>query len=112
VSGVSVSSGAVLKAEGDVTLSSITIDCSGGNGTIDGFDFAQSGTVNLVNLATEGVTSVPLTLANLPEGALDRLNAKGAWRVTVNGTPKRSLRVSFTGTAVGIYPLGFIISFR
>ena len=112
VSGVSVSSGAVLKAEGDVTLSSITIDCSVGNGTIDGFDFAQSGTVNLVNLATEGTTSVPLTLANLPEGALDRLNAKGAWRVTVNGTPKGSLRVSFTGTAVGIYPLGFIISIR
>ena len=112
VSGVSVSPGATLKAEGQVTLPAITVDCTAGNGTIDGFDFASGGTVNLVNLASNDAMEVPFTLANLPDGALDRLNAKRAWSVTVNGSRSASRIVRFTGSSVCINPVGTVLHFR
>ena len=107
-SGVNVSPGATLKAEGNVTLHSLTVDCTAGNGTVDGFDFASNGTLNLVNLAgREG--EVPLRLTNLPDGALGRLNAKGGWSITVNGSPSVSRLVSFDGTSVRIVPRGLVV---
>ena len=109
VSGVNVSPGATLKAEGNVTLRSLTVDCAAGNGTVDGFDFAASGTVNLVNLDTHSAVEVPLALANLPDGALGRLNAKNGWSVTVNGSPSVSRIVTFDGAAVRIVPRGFVV---
>ena len=108
-SGVSVSSGATLKAEGNVVLRSLTVDCAAGNGTVDGFDFASSGTVNLVNLDTNRGVEVPFTLANLPEGALDRLNAEGEWSITVNGSPRSSWCVSFDGSSARAVPKGLLI---
>ena len=112
VSGVSVSPGATLKAEGQVTLPAITVDCTAGNGTIDGFDFASNGVVNLVNLAGDGTVEVPFTFTNLPAGALDRLNAKRAWSVTINGSRSASRIVKFTGSSVGINPVGTVLHFR
>ena len=109
VSGVNVATGATLKAEGNVTLRSLTVDCAAGNGTVDGFDFAASGTVNLVNLDTRGDVEVPLRLTNLPDGAIDRLNAKNGWSVTVNGSPSVSRIVTFDGAAVRIVPRGFVV---
>ena len=112
VSGVSVSPGATLKAEGQVVLSAITVDCTGGNGTIDGFDFASNGVVNLVNLAVGGTVEVPFTFTNLPAGALDRLNAKRAWSVMINGSRSASRIVRFTGSSVCINPVGLVMSFK
>ncbi len=109
VSGVNVSPGATLKADGNVTLRSLTVDCAAGNGTVDGFDFAASGTVNLVNLDTHSAVEVPLALANLPDGALGRLNAKNGWSVTVNGSPSVSRIVTFDGAAVRSVPRGFVV---
>ena len=90
-------------------LRSLTVDCAAGNGTVDGFDFAASGTVNLVNLDTHSAVEVPLALANLPDGALGRLNAKNGWSVTVNGSPSVSRIVTFDGAAVRIVPRGFVV---
>ena len=112
VSGVNVAAGATLKAEGNVTLPAITVDCTNGNGTIDGFDFAETGTVNLVNLASDEAVSVPITFANLPDGALSRVNAKKAWSVTVNGKASASRRVVFTESAVKVSPAGTVVLFR
>ena len=112
VSGISVSPGATLKAEGQVTLPAITVDCMAGNGTIDGFDFASNGVVNLVNLAGDGTVEVPFTFTNLPAGALDRLNAKRAWSVTINGSRSASRIVKFTGSSVCINPVGTVLHFR
>ena len=112
VSGVNVAAGATLKAEGNVTLPAITVDCSNGNGTIDGFDFAETGTVNLVNLASDEAFSVPITFMNLPEGALSRINAKKAWTVTVNGKASASRRVVFTESAVKVTPAGMVMHIR
>lgn len=108
-SGVSVSSGATLKAEGNVALRSLTVDCAAGNGTVDGFDFASNGTINLVNLSSNREVEVPFTLANLPEGALDRLNAEGEWAVTVNGSPRSSWLVSFDGSSAKAVPRGLMM---
>jgi hypothetical protein len=96
VSAVSVASGATLKAEGAaVSLHCLTLDAVNGNGTIDGFDFVGNGVVNFVN-APSGVQSfdVSIQLANLPAGALARLNG---WSVALNGQ-RRSAKVTFDGT--------------
>jgi len=112
VSGVSVAAGATLKAEGNVALRTLTVDCASGNGTIDGFDFAASGTINLVNLASDETEEVPISLANLPEGALGRLNDSGAWQLSVNGKVKLGWKATFTGSSVRIQRPGLLLIVR
>lgn len=109
VSGVNVATGATLKAEGDVTLRALTVDCTVGNGTFDGFDFAANGTIDLVNLDARGDVEVPLRLTNLPDGAIDRLNAKNGWAISVNGSPTTSRFVMFDGKSVRVIHRGLVV---
>ncbi len=85
VSAVNVAPGATLKAVGAVTLKRLTIDAQRGNGTIDGFDFAEEGTIDVVSTSV-GMKQISsgIALLNLPEGALQRLEK---WNVTINGRP-------------------------
>ena len=46
---VTVAAGAVLKGEGECTISSLCIDAANGAGTIDGFKLAKAGTIEIVN---------------------------------------------------------------
>jgi hypothetical protein len=82
-----------------------------GNGTIDGFDFVGNGNgvVNFVN-APSGVQSfdVSIQLANLPNGALARLNG---WSVAFNGQ-RRSAKVTFDGTKATVVRPGSRIIIR
>jgi autotransporter-associated beta strand protein len=48
---VTVAAGATLKGDGECTISSLRIDAANGAGTIDGFKFAESGTLEIVNYA-------------------------------------------------------------
>jgi hypothetical protein len=110
VSAVSVASGATLKAEGSaVSLHCLTLDAANGNGTIDGFDFAENGVVNFVN-APSGAQAldVQIRLANLPDGALARLNG---WSVAFNGQ-RRSAKVTFDGTKATVVRPGTRIIIR
>jgi len=109
-SAVSVAPGATLKAEGSaVTLHCLTLDAANGNGTIDGFDFAENGVVNFVN-APSGAQAldVQIRLANLPDGALARLNG---WSVALNGQ-RKSMKVAFDGTRATAYRLGTMVIIR
>ena len=106
VSAVNVAPGATLKAVGDIALHRLTIDAANGNGTIDGFDFAESGVVDVVNMPSGAGSSVStITLANLPEGALARLNG---WRVSINGRASGST-VNFDGSTATVNRPGCMI---
>ena len=112
VSGVSVAVGATLKAKGTVTLPALTLDCANGNGTLDGFAFADTGVVNLVNFTpSAGVQNVPITFANMDEAALAKVNGRN-WTVSVDGVVTRSKRVSLSADHATISTVGTMISVR
>lgn len=103
VSGVNVSPGATLKADGYVTLHRLTLDAANGNGTIDGFDFAETGFVDVTNVLSVGSFDVAVALSNLPDGALARLNG---WSARINGRAGNS-RVVFDGLKATVTRPGF-----
>lgn len=112
VSGVSVAVGATLKAKGTVTLPALTLDCANGNGTLDGFAFADAGVVNLVNFTpSAGVQNVPITFANMDAAALAKVNGRN-WTVSVDGVVTRSKRVSLSADHATISTVGTMISVR
>jgi hypothetical protein len=62
---VTVASGATLKGDGECTISSLRIDAANGAGTIDGFKFAESGTLEIVNYEkTSAAVELGLVFAN------------------------------------------------
>ena len=106
VSGVNVAPGATLRAVDGVTLRCLTLDAANGNGTIDGFDFAESGVVDVVNMPSGAGSSVSaITLDNLPDGALARLSG---WRVSINGSASAAT-VSFNGSTATVSRPGCMI---
>lgn len=82
VTGISVAAGATIRANGEVAkkIAKLTIDCDGGNGTIDGFAFAESGVIDLVN----GSKSSSINFVNVSDESIRNLNG---WTVTRNGQP-------------------------
>lgn len=112
VSDVTVAAGATLKAKGTVTLPALTLDCANGNGTLDGFAFADSGVVNLVNFTPgAGSQQVPITFVNMDAAALAKVNSR-TWTVKVDGVVTRSMRVSLCADHATISTAGTMISVR
>lgn len=109
VSAVNVAPGATLKAVGQVALNCLTIDAARGNGVVDGFDFAEEGTLQVVS-GSAGLRqfTAPLLLANLPEGALARLKK---WKVAVNGV-RTAASVSYADGVVTVTRPGGVIVLR
>ena len=109
VSAVNVAPGATLKAVGQVALNCLTIDAARGNGVVDGFDFAEEGTLQIVS-GSAGLRqfTAPLLLANLPEGALARLKK---WKVAVNGV-RTAASVSYADGVVTVTRPGGVIVLR
>lgn len=103
---VSVALGAVLRAEGDVTISALE-GGAGGIGTIDGFTLAQNGTFNLtgVNKLTDAV-SIPVGFANVT-GA-ENLSR---WSLTVGGAHANG-HLSYANGRITVSPLGTSIVVR
>ncbi len=111
VSGVRVAAGATLKAKGTVTLPALTLDCANGNGTLDGFAFADTGVVNLVNFTPGSeAQSVPITFANTDAATLAKVNGR-TWNVSVDGVAAPSIRVSLSADHARIAILGTMILF-
>ena len=104
---VSVANGAILRADGDVTISSVEVDLGNTAGTIDGFAFAPGGTLGVVNDAA------PLSEVILPvniENATGTQNFSG-WNVTVNGRQSAS-RLLYSDGHLKLVPLGMRIIVR
>lgn len=105
---VSVSPGAVLRAEGDVSIGALEIDASGAGG-IDGFQIADEGTVNITGLKKLDTTvKLPLAFAN----ATGTENFAAGWAVKVNGTPKDGAKLSFKDGKLSVIPSGMLIILR
>jgi hypothetical protein len=112
VSGVSVAATATLKAKGTVTLPMLTLDCANGNGTLDGFAFADSGVINLVNFTPGAdVHNVPITFTNTDEAEFAKVNSRN-WSVSVDGIVSHSLRVNISADHATISTVGTLIMLR
>ena len=103
---VSVAPGAVLRAEGDVTISALE-GGAGGIGTIDGFALTANGTFNLtgVNKLTDAV-SVPVGFANVT--GTENLSR---WRLTVGGNHANG-HLSYANGRITVTPLGTMFIIR
>jgi autotransporter-associated beta strand protein len=95
VSCVSVSSGATLKClYGVITLDSFGIDMTSGGGTVEGFAFAETGTLQLSNVDTDSdLTQWENTF--IPVNCTGVTNLSG-WSFTVNGSDSSKYSVSVT----------------
>ena len=90
VTAVTVASGATLRAEGDVTLPALEIDCAKAGGTVAGFRLGEKGVVSLLNVGKD-TEYLPIVLTGCV--ALENI---GKWQVSVNGkiNPKRKVVVA------------------
>ena len=90
VTAVTVASGATLRAEGDVTLPTLEIDCAKAGGTVAGFRLGEKGVVSLLNVGKD-TEDLPIVLTGCV--ALENIEK---WPVSVNGkiNPKRKVVVA------------------
>ena len=110
VTNVSVAAGATLTAVGDVApISRITVDAAAGAGTINGFAFAESGTLAIAN-EPAGAPSYDVSL-NL--SSCTNAGNLARWTLLVDGvdmSAKRSVKVSDGG--ITITRKGFMMIIR
>ena len=105
---VQVLPGATLTAENATqTIKSLKVD-SAGAGTLDGFTFAENGTIDVTFADAFPQTAVlPGTYVNC-EG----LENVAGWDIKVNGSPSRKYRASVKDGAITFVVRGLTISFR
>lgn len=105
---VSVAKGATLKAVGDVTIPNLKVDATAGNGTVDGFAFAASGTINVTNVP-DGVRDV--SIACDFRNCADVENMAN-WNLKVNGESSGSWQHSVQGNTIHLFKKGLVIQLR
>ena len=105
---VSVAEGASLVAVGGSgqTIRKLKVDAAGGMGTIDGFAFAEEGTIDVENAVRGKEMNVAATFAN----ATDLGNVNG-WSVTLGGQPS-GYKVKATESGLTIIPPGLVLIIR
>jgi hypothetical protein len=106
VQSVSVARGATLKAVGEIELSSLTVDCASGGGTIDGFSLASGGELRAVNVPKTGC-DLPVQFSNVQGLA----NLK-AWNVSVDGKSGRMTLAVGADGKVRLVQKGFMVICR
>jgi hypothetical protein len=106
VSSISVAAGARLVAWGGTApIKGLSVDANGA-GTIDGFEFAEKGTLNIENLPKGGVR-LPGTYLNCTG-----FGNIAKWALSVDGEESTDVRAIVSGGAIRIVPAGFTISIR
>ena len=107
VTAVSVAAGATLEALGGTQMiRGLKVDAAGGMGTIDGFAFAEEGTIDVENAVRGREMNVAATFAN----AVDLGNVNG-WNVTLGGQPS-GYKVKATESGLTIIPPGLVLIIR
>lgn len=77
----------------------------GGAGTIDGFEFADEGTVDFVgDVPAKGAASFQITIAN----SMTASNIAG-WSFTVNGVTDAKREMVFNGQTLSLLPKGLLL---
>ena len=107
VSEVTVACGATLRAKGGVKLPTLSFDCNEtAPGIIEGFDFAETGTLTLTNLPKDGIT-LPDVFVNCVN--LDRVCS---WTLNVDGRARHGFKIVCRGNRLSIVPKGMILILR
>lgn len=111
VTSVQVAAGATLAAKGvSKMIDNLTLDCTAGAGTLEGFEFASSGTINLVNIPEKAVDfTVPVKFGKVSAASLANINT---WSVSVNGKPSSHWDVKVTADTVSGTKRGMCIIVR
>lgn len=105
VSDVTVLGGATMEAEGDVTLSTLTVDATDA-GTVEGFTFPETGTLKVINLPGESGV-LPITVTSDTASNLEK------WTLNVNGSANTKLRVKVDSSGhLSLFPVGTLLIFR
>ena len=108
ISSVAVSKGATLVAEGAVELRNLTVDADAegaGVGTVDGFSFAETGTLDVTGEVSAG-GALPLVAVNSATFPTVR-----NWTLTVNGEAS-NMRVMTSGGQLALARPGLIVICR
>ena len=106
VKSISVAAGARLVAWGGVApIKGLTVDANGA-GTIDGFEFAENGTLDVENLPADGAT-LPGTYLNCTGFG----NIAG-WSLSVGGSHTARYKVIESGGVLRVTRVGTILSIR
>jgi autotransporter-associated beta strand protein len=107
---VSVAPGAVLEKQGasPVTISSLSVSTSG-FGRIEGFAFAESGTIEVTGIDSfREAVEIPGEFVGVT--GLDNLSGR-RWRVSVNGKDKYAVAKA-TASGLTVIPNGFVLVYR
>nr|MCR5751748.1 hypothetical protein [Kiritimatiellia bacterium] len=111
---VRIGSGATLRADisadeaaGAPVLSDITVSSAGG-GTIDGFAFAASGTINVENLpGAASSVYIPMTFTNSTGVA-----NMSSWTIQGDGAEVSNRRLVVRSNGIAVVPIGFSVIIR
>lgn len=103
---VSVAPGATLVADGDITIKNLTLDGEKGMGTLDGFAFDESGTINIVGDKAKFLDKAPADIRGATVGRVSD------WAVSVNGTLKPGWKVAASSDGIKIIKSGMLLLFR
>ena len=103
---ISVAPGAKLVADGDITIKNLTLDGEKGMGTLDGFAFDESGTINIVGDKAKFLDKAPADIRGATVGRVSN------WAVSVNGTLKPGWKVAASSDGIKIIKSGMVLLFR
>lgn len=109
---VTVAAGATLDAtlvDGGQEISSLTVDCTDGGGTLNGVKLAAGGTINLVNVPA-GVKLANYAVPLAFENAGDTSNAR-SWTVQVDGVATNA-KLAWQNGGLFVPSAGTIVIFR
>lgn len=94
-------------------LPALTVDCANGNGTIDGFDFADEGVIDIVGFDPTALEqTAAITFANVSAETLAKLNLRTKWKVKSNSKLTDSLSVMVKSDGVTIKRKGLVLVVR
>lgn len=105
VRSVSVAAGATLKTDAGVEIRSLKVDAADA-GTIDGFTFAENGTIDVTN-PPENSSFLPGAYSNC--SGLENI---GGWALNVNGAPNAKCKVSVRNGKLYFARPGFVLTYR
>lgn len=99
---VGASQGATLVTTAPITANGIRYDVALGGGTIDGFDLAAGGTLEILNQPKGASWNLPITFVHCT-GSLD------GWTVKVNGEIKKGYSAAITDEGITVHPAGMTV---
>ena len=96
-----------MAATGAVELPKLTVDCTGGLRTVEGFDFAKGGVLTVSNVPAGAMFELPVDFVNCTN--LDRLVE---WTIVIDGKPNRRYAVTVKDERLCFSKHGLLLIFK